>query len=197
MIFQKMGLSAYDVLAAAATKWNFLEFTPGLVGGHCIGVDPFYLAHRAVTLGHNPEVILAGRRINDSMGHFIAERIHDHMERPGSVLILGLTFKENVPDLRNTRVIDIVEQLTQAGHDVAVHDPLAHRDEARELYGIELIESLVGLKPFDAIVGAVAHDAYKGLTAANLDQLVAPGGLIADIKGIWRDIEIDRRRWQL
>src|SRR3546814_4647406 len=129
MIFGKMGISVYDVLDAARTKWNFLGFAPGLVGGHCIGVDPFYLAHAAAAVGHNPEVVLAGRRINDAMGGYLAQRIAGEIGKPGarraSVLVLGLTFKENVPDLRNTRVVDLVRGLQAYGHDVAVHDPPA------------------------------------------------------------------------
>jgi len=122
MIFQKLELSAHDVLEAAGTKWNFLRFTPGLVGGHCIGVDPFYLAHRALEVGHEPEIILAGRRINDSMGAFVARRVHEQVQTRSRILVLGLTFKENVPDLRNSKVVDIVAELRRCGHEIVVHE---------------------------------------------------------------------------
>ena len=142
-IFQKMGISMHDVLAAAATKWNFLPFTPGLVGGHCIGVDPFYLAHAATALGHHPEIILAGRRINDRMAVFVADCIADRLAaqaktRLAPVLVLGLTFKENVPDLRNSRVIDIINGLKPRGFQIDVHDPLADPEQAKREYGVTL-----------------------------------------------------------
>lgn len=199
MIFQKCGLSAYDVLEAAGTKWNFLRFQPGLVGGHCIGVDPFYLAFRAQQLGHDPEVILAGRRINDAMGGYIAGRIDERIRRNARVLVLGLTFKENIPDLRNSKVVDIVAALTAAGHQVVVHDPMADPDEAREEYGVELIPRLNGLGRFDAVVGAVAHRVYGEMTRETLAGLLERDGLVADIKGIWRrlDLPAGLRRWEL
>ncbi|MDA0652431.1 MAG: nucleotide sugar dehydrogenase [Proteobacteria bacterium] len=198
-ICQKLSLSAHDVLEAAGTKWNFLPFTPGLVGGHCIGVDPFYLAYQAQQLGHDPQIILAGRRLNDAMGEFIAGCIDEHMTGPGKVLMLGLTFKENVPDLRNTKVVDVVAGLRNRGHTVVVHDPVANGEEAERLYGFPLLASLDGLGGFDAVVGAVRHDDYLGLDAAALAGLVREGGLIADIKGLWRekDRPKDRRYWQL
>src|SRR6185312_4131526 len=157
MIFQKLGLSAHDVLDAACTKWNFLRFTPGLVGGHCIGVDPFYLAHRALEVGHDPEIILAGRRINEGMGAYVAQCVHARVPPRSRILVLGLTFKENVPDLRNSKVVDIVSALRGAGHDVIVHDPLASSEEALEHYRIQMARSLDGLGAADAIVGAVGH----------------------------------------
>ena len=199
MIFQKCGLSAYDVLEAAGTKWNFLRFQPGLVGGHCIGVDPFYLAFRAQELGHEPEVILAGRRINDAMGGYIAARIDERLKRKARVLVFGLTFKENIPDLRNSRVVDIIGALAAAGHEVVVHDPMADPDEAREEYGVELTPHLTGLGRFDAVVGAVAHSVYCEMTPETLADLLDRDGLVADIKGIWRRLTLPAglRRWEL
>ncbi len=198
-ICQKLSLSAHDVLEAAGTKWNFLPFTPGLVGGHCIGVDPFYLAYQAQQLGHDPQIILAGRRLNDAMGEFIAGCIDEHMSGPGQVLMLGLTFKENVPDLRNTKVVDVIAGLRNRGHTVVVHDSVADGAEAERLYGFPLRPSLAGQGGFDAVVGAVRHDEYLSLKAADLARLVREGGLIADIKGIWRekDRPADRHYWQL
>ncbi len=198
-ICQKLSLSAHDVLEAAGTKWNFLPFTPGLVGGHCIGVDPFYLAYQAQQLGHDPQIILAGRRLNDAMGEFIAGCIDEHMAGPGRVLMLGLTFKENVPDLRNTKVVDVIAGLRNRGHTVLVHDPVADGEEAERLYGFALHPSLDSHGGFDAVVGAVRHDDYLALNAAELARLVREGGLIADIKGLWRqtDRPKDRHYWQL
>jgi len=185
-IFNKMGMSVFDVLEAARTKWNFLPFVPGLVGGHCIGVDPYYLAHKAQEIGHHPEVILAGRRINDGMGDYVAGRIDAALGKPSAVLVLGLTFKENIPDLRNSKVVDIVSGLRARGHLVTVHDAFADADEARQHYGIELAGDLAGLAGFDALVGAVTHAPYAAFTAADFARLLRPGGLVADIKGMWR-----------
>jgi UDP-N-acetyl-D-glucosamine/UDP-N-acetyl-D-galactosamine dehydrogenase len=198
-IFHKAGLSIYDVLDASRTKWNFLPFTPGLVGGHCIGVDPFYLADLARKLKHNPAVILAGRHINDGMAAYIAERIAETLPEVSSrVLILGLTFKENVPDLRNSKVIDVVHALVAQGHTVDVHDPLADPDETLEEYGIRLLPSLNGLIPYNCLVGAVAHDAYAKFRSEDFERLVSPGGMIADIKGLWRELPLPSRitRWK-
>jgi UDP-N-acetyl-D-galactosamine dehydrogenase len=202
-IFQKLGLSVQDVLEAARTKWNFLDFQPGLVGGHCIGVDPFYLAHCAHEIGHNPEIILAGRRINDRMGRYIADRIAAELAAaPGAkaeILVLGLTFKENVPDLRNTKVVDVIAGLRGHGHEVAVHDPLADAAEAQALYGVELIPSLTGGARYDCVIGAVAHSAYRSFGSETLAGFLKPAGLLADIKGMWRDVAIPEgyRRWEL
>jgi len=199
VICQKLDISAHDVLEAAGTKWNFLPFTPGLVGGHCIGVDPFYLAFQAQQLGHDPQIILSGRRLNDAMGDFVAACIDENMSGPGRILLLGLTFKENVPDLRNTKVIDVVTSLTTRGHEVVVHDPVADGAEAERLYGFSLLSSLDGQEGFDAVVGAVRHDDYLALTAADLAGIVREDGLIADIKGLWREMErpAGRHYWQL
>ncbi len=189
MIFEKLGLSIYDVLDAARTKWNFLPFSPGLVGGHCIGVDPFYLAHAATDAGHHPEIILAGRRINDGMGPWLAERIHDALgQKAGRILMLGLTFKENVPDLRNSKVVDMLARLRALGHHVTVHDAHADAGEARHEYGETLLPSLDGAKDYDCVVGAVPHAAYAGFDAARLATLVKPGGVVADLKGMWRGL---------
>lgn len=205
LIFNRLGLSVYDVLDAAKTKWNFLPFAPGLVGGHCIGVDPFYLAHCARRLGHNPEIILAGRRINDGMSNAIGALIADTLQktlRPsqiGRVLVLGLTFKENIPDLRNTKVADLVAELKGWGCHVDVHDPWADPAMAAELYHIQLLESLDNVEPYDCLVGAVAHHQFTGFDTARFRSLVRPGGLIADVKNIWRSTPLpdELRRWQL
>ena len=195
-IFHKMNLSVHDVLDAARTKWNFLDFRPGLVGGHCIGVDPYYLAAKAKSVGHDPKVILAGRSTNDGMGAFIAESVAKNLKEKAHILILGLTFKENVPDLRNTRVVDIVARLRELGHAVTIHDPVADQAEAKRFYDIDLIPGLVGT--FDTVIGAVAHDAYVKLTDDELAGLLVEDGTLADIKGIWRDRKIPGlRRWQL
>ena len=200
MICNKIGLSTHDVLAAAKTKWNFLPFTPGLVGGHCIGVDPYYLAHLARSLGHEPEVILSGRRINEGMSGFIAEQINKHLGRkPSRILMLGLTFKENVPDLRNSKSADLIRHLTDMGHHVDVHDPCADPDEAKTEYGLDLHPVMNDLPPADCIVGAVRHEAYCDFTSEVLGAQVTEGGLIADLKGMWRHIETPPgiRRWNL
>jgi UDP-N-acetyl-D-galactosamine dehydrogenase len=202
-IFHKLGLSTHDVLEAAATKWNFLDFTPGLVGGHCIGVDPFYLAYRAKEAGHESEIILAGRRTNDGMGEFIADRIARRIGRavPGeaSLLVLGLTFKENVPDLRNSKVVDVIEGLRRRGFTVEVHDPMADPKEAAAFYGITLQEGLEGAGRYRCVIGAVAHDSYRDFTTETFRSLLLPGGLLADIKGIWRSIALPEgiERWEL
>lgn len=199
MIFQRLGISVYDVLDASATKWNFLNFKPGLVGGHCIGVDPFYLARCAQDRGHHPEVILAGRRINDGMGPWIAERISDLLPGPSRILVLGLTFKENVPDLRNSKVVDVIAGLRRRGHRVEVHDPFADPAEARHEYDETLIPSLDGLGGYDCVVGAVPHAPYCAFTPENFQALLVPGGLIADIKALWRGRELPAgmRLWRL
>ena len=204
-IFGRLDISMLDVLKAASTKWNFLAFAPGLVGGHCIGVDPFYLAHCAQEAGHHPEIILAGRRINDGMGGYVAASIAETLtgavapEGSARVLVLGLTFKENVPDLRNSKVVDVIEHLKGRGHAVHVHDPLAHAEEARQLYGIDLCSSLEDVSGFDCLIGAVAHTEYRAFVPEDFARLVRPGGIVADIKGIWRDVALPEglRRWHL
>ena len=199
MIFQKLGLSAHDVLDAAGTKWNFLRFTPGLVGGHCIGVDPFYLAHRALELGHEPEIILAGRRINDGMGGYVARCVDQLVPRRAPILVLGLTFKENVPDLRNSKVVDIITGLQKAGHDVTVHDPLADAEEAHEHYDIKMARTLEDVGAADAVIGAVSHSVYANFGPHSFEKLLKPGGLVADVKAMWRHVQLPAgvRRWEL
>ena len=204
MIFDRLGISIHDVLETSATKWNFLDFKPGLVGGHCIGVDPFYLAHCGLEFGHNPEIILAGRRINDGMGAYVAGRILDALatassDKTSRVLVLGLTFKENVPDLRNSKVIDVIRGLAAAGLTVDVHDPIADSAAAKQLYGVDLVPGLDGLEAYDGVIGAVSHAVYRALDGADLAGLVKPGGLIADIKGMWRDVTLPDglHHWQL
>jgi UDP-N-acetyl-D-galactosamine dehydrogenase len=182
-IFGAMDLSVWDVLEAARTKWNFLPFAPGLVGGHCIGVDPYYLSHRAEELGLDPQVILAGRGVNDGMAAWVAQRLHGlRGNKAGSVLVLGLTFKEDVPDLRNSKVADLIGALKNLGHDVTVHDPHADPDEAAHEYEL----TLQGGEPsgaYDLVLLAVPHREYLALGAGTLRALVADGGSLADLKG--------------
>ena len=183
-IFSRIGISTWDVLAAAGTKWNFLPFTPGLVGGHCIGIDPYYLAHRARELGIEPNVITAGRGINDSMAEWVAGELHETRGgRGGSVLVLGLTFKENIPDLRNSKVADLAGALAGLGHAVTIHDPMADAAEARHEYGIDLAAELPA-GPFDLVLLAVPHGDYVAMGEAALRALLAPGGTLADLKGV-------------
>lgn len=198
-IFAKLDISIWDVLEAAGTKWNFLKFHPGLVGGHCIGVDPYYLSHRAQQLDHHPQVILSGRSINDGMGVWIADQLHARRGgKPGSVLCLGLTFKEDVPDLRNSKVVDVIVRLEELGHVVTIHDPLADSREAAHEYGLSLDPEACERR-YDMILAAVPHAEYKALDAAQVRGLLNDGGLIADIKGIWRGLSFDGDcdRWTL
>jgi UDP-N-acetyl-D-galactosamine dehydrogenase len=198
-IFAKLDISTWDVLDAARTKWNFLPFHPGLVGGHCIGVDPYYLSFRAQQLGHSSEVILAGRATNDEMGRWVADSVHAaRAGRAGSVLILGLTFKEDVPDLRNSRVVDVIRRLEELGHTVSADDPLANRDEARREYGIDLDPDALQ-RPYDLVIACVGHRLYREMPAEEICGLVAEGGCVADIPGIWRERELGAgvERWTL
>ncbi|MCL4723007.1 MAG: nucleotide sugar dehydrogenase [Rhodocyclaceae bacterium] len=188
IIFGKLGIDTNEVLEAAGTKWNFHKFRPGLVGGHCIGVDPYYLTYKAETLGYHPQVILAGRRINDGMGKFVADQVIKLMAQSGRPLagaravVLGLTFKENCPDLRNSRVPDIVRELESFGVEVLVHDPLADAEEAMREYGIPLA-AWNALPLADALILAVAHDALRNTSIEQMASLVRPGGIVADVKG--------------
>jgi len=185
-IFGQMDLSTWDVLEAARTKWNFLPFSPGLVGGHCIGVDPYYLARRAEELGHDPKVILAGRGVNDAMADWVAQRLHDKRGgKAGSVLVLGLTFKENVPDLRNSKVADLVAGMTQRGHEVIVHDPHADADEAHREYGLVLDADALD-RQYDLVLLAVPHQAYLQQGEESFRKLTNSGGTLADLKGVLR-----------
>jgi UDP-N-acetyl-D-glucosamine/UDP-N-acetyl-D-galactosamine dehydrogenase len=180
-IFGAMDLSVWDVLEAARTKWNFLPFAPGLVGGHCIGVDPYYLSHRAEALGLDPRVILAGRGVNDSMAEWVAGQLHAvRGGKAGKALVLGLTFKENVPDLRNSKIADLIAALGKLGHEVTIHDPHADAAEASHEYGLTLGE-LDG--QHDLVLLAVPHREYLAMGAEQLRGLVAAGGTLADLKG--------------
>ncbi|HSV18642.1 MAG TPA: nucleotide sugar dehydrogenase [Casimicrobiaceae bacterium] len=187
LIFHKLGIDTMEVLEAAGTKWNFLPFRPGLVGGHCIGVDPYYLTHKADKLGYHPQVILAGRRINDGMGKYIAEQTVKHLIQAGrpvkdaDVAVLGLTFKENVPDLRNSRVIDVVHELASYGMRVHVHDPVADPGEALHEYGVTL-KTWDDLPPVQAMVAAVAHRELMARPVAQVAAKLSPGGLYVDVK---------------
>ena len=189
LIFERMDIDTRDVLEAAGTKWNFLPFSPGLVGGHCIGVDPYYLTHKATMTGYNAQVILAGRRINDGMGSFVASRVIRHLIRRGCsvrdcvVTVLGLSFKENVPDLRNTRVTDILDELGDYGVQVQVHDPLVDPEEAEAEYGIHL-KPLATLTDAHAVVLAVPHTAFLHGGWTLIGNLLIDGaGVVADVKG--------------
>jgi len=188
-IFQKLGVDTSEVLAAAGTKWNFLKFTPGLVGGHCIGVDPYYLTHKAEALGYHPEVILAGRRINDGMGGHVARELVREMDARGTavegarVLVMGLAFKENCPDLRNTRVIDIIEGLTAQGAHVDVLDPWIDADEARAEYGLDLLTAPAP-GAYDAIVLAVAHEQFTELGVETIRGFGTPASVLFDVKSV-------------
>ncbi len=199
LIFNKLGIPTRDVLAAAGTKWNFLKFTPGLVGGHCIGVDPYYLTHKAEQIGYLPQVILAGRRINDGMGKYVAEHTVKEMIKAGKVikgsrvLILGLTFKENVPDIRNTKVVDIIHELSDYGIEVLVHDPMADAEETRHEYKIELVK-LHQVDHVDAIIYAVSHKAFSDLSAARLATICSNGsgpGVLIDVKSVFNQDEVE------
>jgi len=187
MIFDIMGIDTMAVLEAAGTKWNFLPFRPGLVGGHCIGVDPYYLTFKAESIGYHPEMILAGRRINDGMGKYVAERVVKLMIQEGKQInrtrvgVLGITFKEDVPDLRNTRVVDIIAELADYGIDVLVHDSLADPDEAKAYYGVDL-KALDQLKGLDALVVAVAHKPYREMGLARLAGLCGGRAVVVDVK---------------
>ncbi|MHB8535692.1 MAG: nucleotide sugar dehydrogenase [Sulfuricaulis sp.] len=187
IIFHKLGIDTLEVLEAAGTKWNFLPFRPGLVGGHCIGVDPYYLTQKAERIGYHPEVILAGRRINDSMGKFVAEQTikqiiqAGHTVNGGDVIVLGLTFKEDCPDSRNTRVIDVINELKTYGVKVWVHDPVADAEEARHEYGIEL-HAWDRLPRATAIVAAVAHKEFLARKTDDYLKKLAKGGCFVDVK---------------
>ena len=196
-IFSKLDISIWDVLAAAGTTWNFLPFQPGLVGGHCIGVDPYYLSFRAQQLGLEPHVILAGRSTNDNMGAWLADSLHARVGRPGRALVMGLAFKENVPDLRNSRVIDVIRRLQALGHEVTVHDPLADAAEARHEYGLDLAAEAFD-RQYDLVLVAVPHAAYAELDDSKLAGLVAEGGLLADLKHLYKNRPLAGvQRWTL
>lgn len=205
LIFDRMGIDTGAVLQASGSKWNFLPFKPGLVGGHCIGVDPYYLTHKAEKIGYIPQVILAGRRINDGMGKFIAQRTIKEMIHAGhfisgsTVSMLGLTFKENCPDLRNSKVIDIIRELQEYGIKVQVHDPLADPDEALREYGIPLVR-LEDMQPAAALISAVAHETYQNWSSNELSPLLSENPVLIDVKGSFDAAELQGagiRVWQL
>jgi len=190
LIFDRMEIDTNDVLEAAGTKWNFLKFKPGLVGGHCIGVDPYYLTHKAEKIGYIPQVILAGRRINDGMGTFIAQRAIREMIHAGhnilgsTVTVLGLTFKEDCPDLRNSKVIDIINELRDYGINVQVCDPMADPEEAIHEYGVKLVP-IADLKPAAALVAAVAHRQFLAWSPEDIKRQMSENPVLIDVKGIY------------
>lgn len=196
VIFDKLGIDTINVLEAAGSKWNFLPFRPGLVGGHCIGVDPYYLTYKAETVGYHPQVILAGRRINDSMGKFIAEKTVKRMITQGiniknaKVTVMGLTFKEDCPDLRNSRVIDIINELESYGIKVQVHDPTSDSIEAEHYYGVKLTD-WENLEKSDAMVFAVAHKFYREMQPEKIKEKVVENGVIIDVKSIFNQEKIE------
>ena len=205
IIFERMGIDTHDVLAAAGTKWNFLKFTPGLVGGHCIGVDPYYLTHQAEKLGYIPQVILAGRRINDNMGRFVATQAIKKIIESGNeitgarVAVLGLTFKENCPDLRNSKVFDIIRELQEFGVTVLAHDPLVEKEEVFEEYGIHAVD-YDQIRDCAGVVVAVAHDQFKSLSVQELHRLMPKKAVLIDVKGFFDRAELkkgDVTHWRL
>ncbi len=203
MIFERLGLRTKDVLEAAGTKWNFLNFTPGLVGGHCIGVDPYYLTSKAEAVGHHPEIILAGRRINDSMGRFVAGKTVKMMleanvpVKGARVGVFGLTFKANVPDLRNSKVADVIAELREFGIEPLVHDPLADPGQAFDEYGVAMA-GIDDMQDLDALVLAVNHRAYTEVPQVLLARL-RTGGVLVDVKSALNpsDVRDDIRYWSL
>ncbi len=195
-IFNRLGIDTHQVLEASATKWNFLPFKPGLVGGHCIGVDPYYLAQKAQQAGYHPEIILAGRRLNDGMGIYIAGEIvklmikNDLTVKGANVLLLGITFKENCPDVRNTRVVDIITELASYGIELTIYDPWANPGDVAHEYGIKVVSALPDGKLYDSMVLAVAHEDFLG---TNWREKVKPGGIIYDVKGCLEKNMVDAR----
>ncbi len=191
IIFDRIGIDTLEVLKAAGTKWNFLPFRPGLVGGHCIGVDPYYLTHKAEMLGYHPDVILAGRRINDGMGKFVAEQTVKNLVRNGwqvkdaPIIVLGLTFKEDCPDLRNSRVIDVIDELRSYGANVIVHDPVADVEEAHHEYGVDLQKKWEDLPQAAAIVAAVGHKEFKSRPLTDFSAKLQKNGVVTDVKSMF------------
>lgn len=201
IIFDKMGINTYEVLEAAGTKWNFLRFQPGLVGGHCIGVDPYYLTHKSKELGYDSQVILAGRVINDGMAGYVAKKVlqyiiqHNGNIKNAQVLIMGATFKENVSDIRNSKVADVVKELQSYSLNVHITDPHAESDELKHEYGFELTPEPG--KEYDAVIITVPHNAYKALDDAYFASITKPNALVADLKGIYRGKIQSREYWSL
>lgn len=201
IIFDKMGINTFEVLEAAGTKWNFLKFQPGLVGGHCIGVDPYYLTHKSKQLGYESQVILAGRVINDGMGEYVAKKVIQHVVqfngnlKESRVLVMGATFKENVSDIRNSKIIDVVRELKAFSLNVDIVDPFANSHEFKNEYGIELAPNLSD--HYDAVIIAVPHREYKQLDDAYFSSITKPFAVIADLKGIYRGKIKSRNYWSL
>lgn len=199
LIFHRLDIDTHEVLAAAGTKWNFLPFKPGLVGGHCIGVDPYYLIQKAQSVGYYPDILLACRRINDAMGHHVASEVikllikKGHAVAKARVLVLGFTFKENCPDLRNTRVIDLVRELQAYDTQVEIYDPHADATEAQHEYGVRLLPSIQKSGHYDALILAVAHDEFKQLGIKGLRSMGSENSVIFDIKGLLKKDEVDGR----
>jgi UDP-N-acetyl-D-glucosamine/UDP-N-acetyl-D-galactosamine dehydrogenase len=205
LIFHRIGIDTLEVLKAAGTKWNFLPFRPGLVGGHCIGVDPYYLTHKAEMLGYHPQVILAGRRINDGMGKYVAEQTVKHMiaadlaVKEANVIILGMTFKENCPDVRNSKVIDVVRELKSFGVNVFIHDPVADSAECEHEYGVRLTK-WDDLPKANAIVAAVSHKEYAAMGVPRIVERLVRGGVFADVKSFYASEQVEEagaRLWRL
>jgi UDP-N-acetyl-D-glucosamine/UDP-N-acetyl-D-galactosamine dehydrogenase len=205
LIFHRIGIDTMEVLKAAGTKWNFLPFRPGLVGGHCIGVDPYYLTHKAEMLGYTPQVILAGRRINDGMGKYVAEQTIKQMisadlgVKGANVIVLGMTFKENCPDVRNSKVIDVVRELKSFGVNVFVHDPVADSGECEHEYGVRLTK-WAELPKANAIVAAVSHKEYTAMGVPRITERLVRGGVFADVKSFYASEQVEEagaRLWRL
>lgn len=203
LIFNKLDIDTSDVLEAANTKWNFLDFRPGLVGGHCIGVDPYYLTYKSRLHGYEPQVILSGRKINDHMAHYISDQIVQEIEEISSnecmVTIMGITFKEDCPDIRNSKVLDIIENLKAAKISIQISDPIVSPEEVQESFGIELTK-IENLKPSNILLLAVAHSQFKNLSKSAIKKLIKEGGIIYDLKNIFKKdyfIEDDISHWKL
>jgi len=199
MIFNRMGLDTLQVLEAAGTKWNFLPFRPGLVGGHCIGVDPYYLTHKSQEIGYNPEMILAGRRINDNMGIYVASQVVRLLVRQGSILpqarllVMGVTFKENCPDVRNTKVVDVVLELASYGATVEIYDPWADPAVVEHEYGLKILTEAPPAGRYDGIVLAVAHQQFRDLPSGAIRGFGKTPHIVYDIKGVLPAAEVDAR----
>ena len=202
LIFDRLGIRTLDVLEAAGTKWNFLPFRPGLVGGHCIGVDPYYLTQKAQEVGYYPQVILAGRRVNDGMGAFIAQKLvkmliaSDKAVKGAKVGVLGLTFKENVPDLRNSRVPDIIHELRQFGIEPLVHDPYADPAEAKHEYDI-VVSNISEMTNMDAVILAVAHSEYIDKQDGFIKTIISDDGILIDVKSVYKNEDLGIKYWSL
>jgi UDP-N-acetyl-D-glucosamine/UDP-N-acetyl-D-galactosamine dehydrogenase len=201
IIFDRMNINTFEVLEAAGTKWNFLKFQPGLVGGHCIGVDPYYLTHKSKELGYDSQVILAGRVINDGMASYVAKKVLQHIilnngnVKDAKVLIMGATFKENVSDIRNSKVADVIQELKSFSLNVDVSDPYADSAEVKHEYGFELVDEIAN--DYDAVIITVPHTAYKNLDDAYFEGITKPKAIIADLKGIYRNKINKRCYWSL